>query len=253
MVLEGEMVPTDGFEDSEQVMDIPLEEDENMEVDEGFYEEENAPNDGTPKRQAAMDSRDILPTPLRTPKTPFKTPYKGPTKTPRVIPKSAFASAKKHKKKKPRKSQLDISALTDEQVALAALQSSQILHMKLRKRYYAEALNFIRQVEGAMEIIGQLLGSTNKAEVLESIEFFRIAYEYQFEGAEVSPCSYWVSPSLIIFFSLELKKCYTSFGQKIITRHQKTERNLREFAPDCLNVIAAYISIPCLILNRSSR
>jgi condensin complex subunit 1 len=31
----------------------------------------------------------------------------------------------------------------------------------------------------------QLLGSTNKAEVLESMEFFRIAWEYQFDGAEV--------------------------------------------------------------------
>ena len=30
----------------------------------------------------------------------------------------------------------------------------------------------------------QLLGSTNKAEVLENMEFFRIAWEYQFDGAE---------------------------------------------------------------------
>ena len=35
------------------------------------------------------------------------------------------------------------------------------------------------------EIMCQLLGSTNKAEVLESMEFFRIAWEYQFDGAEV--------------------------------------------------------------------
>ena len=31
----------------------------------------------------------------------------------------------------------------------------------------------------------QLLGSTNKAEVLENEEFFRIAWEYQFDGAEI--------------------------------------------------------------------
>lgn len=124
-------------------------------------------------------------TPSRTPKTPRKSMA---TKTPRPIPKSAFATAKKSKKKakKPRKSQLDISALTDEQVALAALQSNQILNLKLRKRYYAEALDFIRHIENAMEIIGQLLGSTNKAEVLESIEFFRVAHEYQIVGSEVS-------------------------------------------------------------------
>lgn len=140
--------------------------------EEGFEEGENmTPHDGNVPR---------------TPKTPRKSMA---TRTPRPIPKSAFKSAKKDKtkkKKKSRKSHLDISALTDEQVALAALQSSQILHFKLRKRYYAEALNFIRQIEGAMEIIGQLLGSTNKPEVLESIEFFRVAHEYQFVGAEVS-------------------------------------------------------------------
>ncbi|KAH8113838.1 non-SMC mitotic condensation complex subunit 1-domain-containing protein [Phellopilus nigrolimitatus] len=154
--------------------------DENVEGDEGFYEEDE---NTTPLNSDA-------PTPLRTPRTPYKTPRKSmATRTPRTIPKSAFATAKKDRKKKKskkkaRKSQLDISALTDEQVALAALESSQILNLKLRKRYYAEALNFIRQIEGAMEIIGQLLGSTNKAEVLESIEFFRVAHEYQFIGAE---------------------------------------------------------------------
>ena len=40
------------------------------------------------------------------------------------------------------------------------------------------------------DILGQLLGSTNKAEVLEAIEFFRVAWEYQFDNAEVwIPCS----------------------------------------------------------------
>ena len=31
----------------------------------------------------------------------------------------------------------------------------------------------------------QLLGSTNKVEVLEIMEFFRIVWEYQFDGAEM--------------------------------------------------------------------
>ncbi|KAI9508585.1 non-SMC mitotic condensation complex subunit 1-domain-containing protein [Russula earlei] len=72
-----------------------------------------------------------------------------------------------------RKSELDMAALTDEQAALAALESNQLLHLRLRKRYYSEALNFIRQ----------LLGSTHKAEVLEAMEFFRVAHEYQLESA----------------------------------------------------------------------
>ncbi|KAA1474981.1 hypothetical protein DENSPDRAFT_908815 [Dentipellis sp. KUC8613] len=91
---------------------------------------------------------------------------------------------KTKKKSKPRKSQIDMAALTNEQAALAALESNQMLHLKLRKKYYAEGLNFIRQIEGAIEIIGQLLGSTSKAEVLEAMEFFRVIHEYQFDNAQ---------------------------------------------------------------------
>jgi condensin complex subunit 1 len=88
-------------------------------------------------------------------------------------------------KKDGRKPELDMAALTDEQAALAALESNQLLHLRLRKRYYSEALNFIRQVEEAAQMIFQLLGSTHKTEVLESMEFFRVAHEYQLDSAEV--------------------------------------------------------------------
>ncbi|KAI9441173.1 non-SMC mitotic condensation complex subunit 1 [Lactarius psammicola] len=84
-----------------------------------------------------------------------------------------------------RKSELDMAALTDEQAALAALESNQLLHLRLRKRYYSEALNFIRQVEEAAQLIFQLLGSTHKTEVLEAMEFFRVAHEYQLDSAEI--------------------------------------------------------------------
>ena len=40
--------------------------------------------------------------------------------------------------------------LTDEQAALVAPGSNQLLHLHLGKRYYAGALNFMRMVEGAM-------------------------------------------------------------------------------------------------------
>jgi condensin complex subunit 1 len=93
----------------------------------------------------------------------------------------------KGKKKSGRKSELDnMAALTDEQAALAALESNQLLHLRLRKRYYSEALNFIRQVEEASELIFQLLGSTHKSEVLESMEFFKAAREYRLDSAAVS-------------------------------------------------------------------
>jgi condensin complex subunit 1 len=96
------------------------------------------------------------------------------------------SSKEKSKSKKDgRKPELDMAALTDEQAALAALESNQLLHLRLRKRYYSEALNFIRQVEEAAQMIFQLLGSTHKTEVLESMEFFRVAHEYQLDSAEV--------------------------------------------------------------------
>lgn len=65
-------------------------------------------------------------------------------------PKSKKSGKAKAKKLKPRKSELNMEALTNEQAALAALESNQILHLRLRKKYYAEGLNFIRQVESAM-------------------------------------------------------------------------------------------------------
>lgn len=92
---------------------------------------------------------------------------------------------KSKKDKKPRKSELDMAALNNEQEALAALESNQLLHLRLRKRYYAEGLSFIRQVEEGMKTVKRLLASTNKLEVLEAIEFFRVAFEYHFDGAEV--------------------------------------------------------------------
>ena len=44
-----------------------------------------------------------------------------------------------------------VLTITDEQAALAAPESNQLLHLQLGKLYYApEALDFMRTVEGAM-------------------------------------------------------------------------------------------------------
>jgi len=60
-----------------------------------------------------------------------------------------------------------------------------MMQLKLRKRYYAEALDFIRWLEQGSETLGELLGSTHKTEVLEAMEFFRVSYEYGMESAQV--------------------------------------------------------------------
>lgn len=62
-----------------------------------------------------------------------------------------------------------------------------IMRLRLTKKYYADALRFIRQLENAVPVAKKLLTSTSKAEVLESMRFFRLAYEYNLESAEVGP------------------------------------------------------------------
>ncbi|KAJ7178708.1 non-SMC mitotic condensation complex subunit 1-domain-containing protein [Mycena crocata] len=94
------------------------------------------------------------------------------------------SAIKKAPKLKPRKSQIAVD-MTHEQVALETLETNQLLHLRLKKKYYAEALNFIRQIEGTMDTMEKLLGSKNKPEVLEAIEFFRVAREYEFAKAEI--------------------------------------------------------------------
>jgi condensin complex subunit 1 len=54
-------------------------------------------------------------------------------------------------KKSGSKSELAMAALTDEQAALAAQESNQLLYLRMRKWHYAGALNFIRQVEEAAQ------------------------------------------------------------------------------------------------------
>lgn len=103
---------------------------------------------------------------------------------------------KKGKKLKPRKSQIDVTALSAEQAALM-LDGNKIESLKLHKKYYVEALTFIRQIEGCMDMMGQLLGSTSKAEVLEAMEFFRIASEYKFDSAQVRHLSLGASLSVL--------------------------------------------------------
>jgi hypothetical protein len=97
---------------------------------------------------------------------------------------SSKPKGKKHKKR--RKSELDMAALGDEQAAVAALESTELMKLRLTKKYCAEALNFVKQLDGAMSTLSDLLGSKSKPEVLEAIEFFRVAHEYKLEGSDVS-------------------------------------------------------------------
>jgi condensin complex subunit 1 len=88
-------------------------------------------------------------------------------------------------KKRPRKSQPNMAAVAAEQ-SQAAMDGDMILKLRLTKKYYADALRFIQQIEDAIPTLSKLLISTNKTEVLESMRFFRTAYEYNVQSADVS-------------------------------------------------------------------
>lgn len=98
---------------------------------------------------------------------------------------------KKASKLKPRKSQLNVEALTQERAILATYDEHEITTLRLQKKYYSDALNFIGEIEAAMDPMCKLLGSTSKPEVLEVMEFFRVAHEYEFESAKVRLFSFF--------------------------------------------------------------
>jgi condensin complex subunit 1 len=77
---------------------------------------------------------------------------------------------------------LDVASLEAEQ---AALDPELVQRLRLTKKYYADALQFMHQIERAIPLLCTLLVSTTKTEVLESIRFFRTAYEYNVQGAEI--------------------------------------------------------------------
>ncbi|PWN48727.1 hypothetical protein IE53DRAFT_180662 [Violaceomyces palustris] len=89
----------------------------------------------------------------------------------------------KEKKTKGRRSGVDLEALAAAQAQMEPVDAEKIVKLRLTKRYYADAVHFITQLEKAMPVLSQLLVSTNKAEVLECMEFFRVAYEYRLSGA----------------------------------------------------------------------
>ncbi|CAE6447473.1 unnamed protein product [Rhizoctonia solani] len=85
---------------------------------------------------------------------------------------------KKVKKEKPSAPALDLTNITEDQ-----LQGNDGARLRLTKRYYADALNFIQHIELAMESVEELLTSTYRSETLEAIEFFRVCHDYEIKAA----------------------------------------------------------------------
>ncbi|KAK4038513.1 condensin complex subunit 1 [Parachaetomium inaequale] len=82
--------------------------------------------------------------------------------------------------------------MTDEE-KIAAVQKAQeeaatseaIEKLTLTKRYYSEALKFIDVLHDATETVCQLLGSRNKSEVIEAMDYFEIGDAYNIEQNKV--------------------------------------------------------------------
>lgn len=81
--------------------------------------------------------------------------------------------------------------MTEEQKA-AAFQKAQedaataeaVHKLNLTRRYYVEALKFIEVLHDASPSVTQLLGSKNKSEVIEAMDFFVVADAYRIETAK---------------------------------------------------------------------
>lgn len=78
--------------------------------------------------------------------------------------------------------------MSDEQKRIAiqkaqeeAATSEAIGKLSLTRRYYVEALKFIEVLHDATPIICQLLGSKNKSEVIEAMDYFKIGDAYKIE------------------------------------------------------------------------
>ncbi|KAG8683600.1 Condensin complex subunit, partial [Ceratobasidium sp. 394] len=145
-------------EDADENMEDREEEGEEEEEEEGEGGEGEEEENG---EEMEEDGENGSPTPRRS-----KSAKKSKAKKPKVEPKRQSDA-------------MDLAMLTEEQ-----LDENSALRLKLTKRYYADALNFIRHVEMGMESVNEILSSTYKAETLEAIEFFRVAYEYKLKGVD---------------------------------------------------------------------
>lgn len=97
----------------------------------------------------------------------------------------AATGTERKQKRRSRKSGIDIAA-ADQSQMLAQVDQETLMRLRLTKKYYSDAIGFVQQLERAVDVIADLLASTVKSEVLEAMEFFKVASQYKLEAADVS-------------------------------------------------------------------
>lgn len=108
---------------------------------------------------------------------------------PTDTPSADTAAQGSTSRRRGRRSELDLDALAASQSSMTHADQEALTKLRLMKTYHEDALAFMRLLAQAIPTLIQLLASTNKAEVLESMEFFRVAYEYCIRGASDGVCS----------------------------------------------------------------
>ena len=105
--------------------------------------------------------------------------------------KKAAAKAEQKARKVAAAGRRSTLAIEQASEAFAQVDQDQLNKLRLTKRYYADALLFISDIERAVPQCEKLLASKAKGEVLESMEFFKTAYEYKIDSADVGDSPLW--------------------------------------------------------------
>ncbi|KAI8461597.1 condensin complex subunit 1 [Phakopsora pachyrhizi] len=88
-------------------------------------------------------------------------------------------------RRNPRQSCGDMdSAAVDQQMALSNYDHVMLMKLRLTKKYYSDAIQFIQILQSAIPLIEKLLASKIKSEVLEAIYFFKTAWTYKIKGSQ---------------------------------------------------------------------
>lgn len=111
---------------------------------------------------------------------------KPPAETPGLVDKTVDTAllddATVMESDSPQKPMTDAQKIAAVQKAQEAAATSEAINkLTLTRRYYVEALKFIEVLHGATTTICQLLGSKNKSEVIEAMEYFEIGDAYNIE------------------------------------------------------------------------
>ena len=68
---------------------------------------------------------------------------------------------------------------------LAPASEAELRHLQGLLKYYTDGIKFIKQIEGSIPLLCELLGSNSKAEVVEAIQFFMVAHRFDMECSRV--------------------------------------------------------------------